>query len=565
MKHQFQIADMSAVQLTKDRDLLDPNFSGYKLSLESVSVSSVEVSASSAAEHQQPGSGEYGYLHAKLYGEHNHLTVDPWAGGVFWVSRTGDVVSLTQGRASTVWEGGRADTGPRYNSNLVFIGRSEAVVSDGRGRLHIIHTGDRSRGSSSVWRTVFSDLVCGKDRPFLVVTGEFRETGDSKVVEVVVQYVEEVEGEGFRNVLEWISFCQAGSSLVMDRVRRVVTKGGVNTAALVQGRLVISAEKQPKLVFDSMAGLDEVTDAELELATDPGERKAKFYWRQSEEDVEVWCYGGEGVSKTSVEVSLAHRLEVSVCGQSLLAGELCGPVESDSWTWTLEGGKLAVLFTKRNPSHWDSIWSQAGGTLGQEVTDLTEDTCLANLTTEAPIVGENNSSTFNSEQLEDCDDCETSDCLTWFGGDQQLSANLSGHQHLFCLVENNQAKKAIVARHDVDGLVWSLEEDGVRHVATFPALGYVQASKTSRKYLGAPASCGYSVICDNSRHLYIYRQPQKLAAETELRNRKSGQRVEKVAVQQVITLESQTDIIGCAALQNSLVVLTKDRLFSVQV
>ena len=66
MKHQFQIAEMTAVQLNKDRDLLDPNFSGYKLSLESVSLSSVEVAASSAAEHQHPDSGEYGYLHAKV-------------------------------------------------------------------------------------------------------------------------------------------------------------------------------------------------------------------------------------------------------------------------------------------------------------------------------------------------------------------------------------------------------------------------------------------------------------------------------------------------------------------
>ena len=81
---------MTGVQLRKDRDLLDPNFSGYKLSLESVSVSSVEVPASCGAEHQQPQSGEYGYLHAKLYGEHNHLTVDPWAGGVYWLSGTGE-------------------------------------------------------------------------------------------------------------------------------------------------------------------------------------------------------------------------------------------------------------------------------------------------------------------------------------------------------------------------------------------------------------------------------------------------------------------------------------------
>ena len=35
----------------------------------------------------------------------------------------------------------------------------------------------------------------------------------------------------------------------------------------------------------------------------------------------------------------------------------------------------------------------------------------------------------------------------------------------------------LVTRHDVDGLVWRLNpEPGLTHVATFPALGYVQVS-----------------------------------------------------------------------------------------
>ena len=75
---------------------------------------------------------------------------------------------------------------------------------------------------------------------------------------------------------------------------------------------------------------------------------------------------------------------------------------------------------------------------------------------------------------------------------------------------------------------------------------------------------GYSVISDNSRHLYVYRQPQDLAEETELRNRRSGQKVSQVAKQQVITLDSQGDILGLVALSSLLVVLTKDKLFSCQ-
>ena len=49
---------MKTVQLEKDRDLLDPNFSGYKLSLESVSVTSLELYPGTAAEPQQPKPGQ---------------------------------------------------------------------------------------------------------------------------------------------------------------------------------------------------------------------------------------------------------------------------------------------------------------------------------------------------------------------------------------------------------------------------------------------------------------------------------------------------------------------------
>ena len=140
---------MKTAHLQKDRDLLDPNFSGYKLSLESVSVSPLELCPSSGSSPQEPGPGEYGYLHAKLYGEHNHLVVDPWSTAVYWISRTGELLTLTEGRPHRVWQGEDPGPGPRYNSSLVFIGRSEAVVSDGAGRLDILHTGDRRRSSTT--------------------------------------------------------------------------------------------------------------------------------------------------------------------------------------------------------------------------------------------------------------------------------------------------------------------------------------------------------------------------------------------------------------------------------
>jgi len=268
--------------------------------------------------------------------------------------------------------------------------------------------------------------------------------------------------------------------------------------------------------------------------------------------------------KVSVE---GKRLEVVVGGVVLIQGELWADVESDSWTWTLEGGKIGVILCKRVEGNWGAVWDGEGGTKGELVTDISEDTFMANLTTENPIVGnqEAQANCFNSEQLEDCDNCESVDMLVWLGGEENIEASLAGHQHLATVMEVDTALPAICTRHDVDGLVWRVGGDGVKHIVTFPALGYVQASKTQRKYICCPPNHSYSVICDSSRHLYLYRQPQSLPVETELRNRKSGQRVEKVAKQQVVTLDTTSEILGLVALDMVVVVLTQDKVHTIQI
>ena len=579
---------MKVVPMKRDSDLCDPNFSGYKLSLEGVAIQSSELGAGEGPSHVQPGSSQYSFLHSKLYGEHNHLVADPWGRGdaVYYIGRGGGVIRLEGGQLRELWKGvgsSRKVEGG-YNRRLLFVGEREAVVSDGEGQLFIVDTGRRGEGEGT-WKTVFCDAVCGRDRPFVVVGGEVGR--GSTEMEVVVQYVEErgkVEGvgipmdgnSGFLNVLEWISFSVSSGgtthTLAMDRVRRVVTQGGINFVGLVEGKLVLSTEKQATVVFDSMTPMEEVTEQEIQTAAnkgpEAGEEKPEFYWRQSSEDVEIWCYGGEGVTRSMVKVGLeGRRVEVVVGGVVLIEGHLWSDVEGDSWTWTLEGGKLGVILCKRVEGQWAAIWGAEGGTRGEEVTDLSEDTFMAHLTTDNPIVGmeEGQGNSFNNEQLEDCDNCENMDMLVWLGGEERMVANLSGHQHLFTVMVVDRAHPAICTRHDVDGAVWKVGGDAVEHVATFPALGYVQASKTQRKFMSAPPSCRYSVISDSSRHLYLYRQPESLAAETELRNRKSGQRVEKVARQQVVTLDTSSDILGLVAREMVVQVLTQDKVHTIQI
>ena len=67
------------------------------------------------------------------------------------------------------------------------------------------------------------------------------------------------------------------------------------------------------------------------------------------------------------------------------------------------------------------------------------------------------------------------------------------------------------------------------------------------------------------RHIYIYREPAPLDAECQLRNRKSGKDVQRVAKQNVVTLEDNDEIVGAQTSNKSVFVATKTSVFAIRV
>ena len=135
--------------------------------------------------------------------------------------------------------------------------------------------------------------------------------------------------------------------------------------------------------------------------------------------------------------------------------------------------------------------------------------------------------------------------------------HLGSNQWLLTVRTTADRPPAVCFRHDVDGLVWQPDPDTQprhcpwTHIATFNALGYVQASKTNKKFTGSAPDFSYAFIADCTRHIYVYRQPSPTVSP--LRNRKTGREVAAISKQQVISLEAAEDIHG--------VVATPERLF----
>jgi len=305
-------------------------------------------------------------------------------------------------------------------------------------------------------------------------------------------------------------------------------------------------------------------------------------------------------------VSRPSEMTVSVKGDKCFGGKLWNVLEGDSMTWTLQdsGSKLEITVCKADVGLvWQRFLAvpEVDGYLvqdhravdnlikefkEQEEAEREQTPASAGGCDEVPAKDVPEPSIFFNEDLEDCDDAPEEASLLYFvtGGGDTASAKASfpgsggSHQWLCNIFTSGVASGSpappsrLCLRHDVDGVVWqpysgtsSTSADTpnkVEHEGTFSAFGYVQASKQQRKFTVAPHNMSYAAVADLNRHIFVYRQ---VATATHLRNRKSGQNVDKVAKQQVITLESTDEIVGAAATNSTLFVLTNKSVYTTRI
>ena len=180
---------------------------------------------------------------------------------------------------------------------------------------------------------------------------------------------------------------------------------------------------------------------------------------------------------------------------------------------------------------------------------------------------ENFQGSLNGQHLEECDTLnnESSALIRLDSNTHEIThqISLSCSQWLFKINYDSAQIPAICCRNDVDACVWQLKEGNssdknwpYEHLGTFFAFGYVQASKTEKKFLASAPNLSYVVVCETSRHIYIYRQPSLLTSE--LKNRHTGQRIKKISKQQLVNLNVNQQVQGLYATNDILYVLLEN-------
>nr|CAH7713262.1 unnamed protein product [Callosobruchus chinensis] len=567
------------IELKPKRNLLDPNFDGYKLSLKQIPIKKKELQ--NAVDRVLLNPNQFSVLQAKLIGLHNFLVGDynEESDSVYFVDNEWNVCKsslnpVTEELVDPVILWQVPDKEQRksgdYNISMKFVAADLMVIADGRGTLYIVNTGNRN--NNETFTACFSEEVVGSQEPFVIIDAVVKEGERSQELHVLLLTIKQEsceQKEKFISVLHWITLTKVeNEDWAQTALKQLKSKGLIQYAAFEKtcDALYIVSEDECKFTLNSDNPVkNDQTEANAPKA---------YQWTQTLEEITVKIPLADNVTKNQINViTEPAKLEIKHEANILARGDLYQRIDSNLTTWNIEENILKVTLNKsENGLMWPELIK------GDKTGEYVLETCIVQEAHDklSHLCGDNEAApqtgtTFNSQQIEECDfETDKSGSFERFCGKTNAAThkvNLGSHQVLVTCTLDHTLPAAIGIRHDVDVCIWQPKRaDGnfeISHEGTLLAFGYVQASKQNRKFIACPPDLSYSVICESTRHLFIYRQDRSIT-DTELRNRSTGRRVHSVAEQQVLNIPADEEILGVHATNNVLFLLLEKSIVALK-
>ncbi|XP_075817167.1 nudC domain-containing protein 1 isoform X1 [Microtus pennsylvanicus] len=566
------------------RPLLDPRFEGYKLSLEPLPCYQLELDA--AVAEVKLRDDQYTLEHMHAFGMYNYLHCDAWyQDSVYYIDNLGRIMNLTVMLDTALGKPREVFRLPtdltaydnRLCASIHFTSPTWVTLSDGTGRLYVIGTGDRGNNPEK-WEIVFNEEL---GNPFIIIHSISLLKAEEHSVAVLLLRIEKEEldmkGSGFYVSLEWVTVSKKNE----DSKKYEITKHHVLRGKSVPHYAAVEPDGNGLMVVSYKSFKVVSVDQELEESMDEDRsekiKEPLYYWQQTDDDLTITVRLPENCAKEDIEIRfLPDNISVMLKDVQVLKGKLYSSIDRESSAWTIkENDSLEITLIKKNEG---LMWPElvVGDKQGELIRDpaqcaaiaerlmhLTSDELNPNPDKEKPPC--------NAQELEECDIFfEESSSLCRFDGNTLKTThvvNLGSNQYLFSVTVDPKEMPCFCLRHDVDALLWqphcSQQDDLWEHIATFNALGYVQASKRDKKFFACSPNSSYAALCECLRRVFIYRQPAPMS--TVLYNRKEGRHVGQVAKQQVASLETNDPILGFQATNERLFVLTTKNLFLIKV
>ncbi|XP_060245463.1 nudC domain-containing protein 1 isoform X2 [Meriones unguiculatus] len=566
------------------RPLLDPRFEGYKLSLEPLPCYQLELDA--AVAEVKLRDDQYTLEHMHAFGMYNYLHYDVWyQDSVYYIDNLGRIMNLTVmldtalGKPREVFRLPTDVTAydNRLCASIHFTSPAWVTLSDGTGRLYVIGTGDRGN-SPEKWEIIFNEEL---GNPFIIIHSISLLKAEEHSVAILLLRIEkeglDLKGSGFYVSLEWVTV----SKKKEDNNKYEITKRHVFHGKSVPHYAAIEPDGNGLMIvsYKSFQGVAVGHDLDDSMDEDRSEKMKEplYYWQQTEDDLTVTVRLPENSTKEDIRIQfLPDNINIVLKDVQVLEGKLHSSIDHESSTWTIkENDSLEISLIKKNEGlTWPEL--VVGDKQGELIRDPAQCAAIAerlmHLTSdELNPSPEKEKPPCNAQELEECDIFfEESSSLCRFDGNTLKTThvvNLGSNQYLFSVTVDPKEMPCFCLRHDVDALLWqphsSKQDDMWEHIATFNALGYVQASKRDKKFFACAPNYSYAALCECLRRVFIYRQPAPMS--TVLYNRKEGRHVGQVAKQQVASLETNDPILGFQATNERLFVLTTKNLFLIKV
>ncbi|XP_073993640.1 nudC domain-containing protein 1 isoform X2 [Rhodnius prolixus] len=575
-------------ELRVDRSLLIDNFETYKLSLEKFPISKENIPG--GVRTKQPNDNQYSFLHHKEFSLHNHLYGDKWnENGIYLITSEGSVkralINLQTERIfklDDVWEFPYQYNSNRcnFNASVTFPTSHLAVVSDGIGYLYIVDTSDRTNPTQ--WKTLYCEEVLGEGKEFKVSYSllEDQKSDNSRKLHCVLHLIETTgesktprRSSGYETVLKWIVF-KEGSGSSWDKILLCEFRGhgSPDYVALEKGCQGLYLISDAEFQVANTAKIPLLSDEQNGTCSEPD-----YHWQQTKEDVKVWFTTPDAIEKTDVRVSATFNfLDIALKDTSFLSGTLCQRIDPELTLWTLNNSKVVVEMQKVEPGVvWTNLLKNSSK-VGKEVineefvAEIHEK--LAHLCSENEEKGD--TAMLNSGEMEECDAFGETRFLSRFQAINSKITHkivLGSEQWLFSVQLTSDELPAFCIRRDVDGILWQpvqpqMDNDIFQctHIHTFPALGYIAASRQDKKFLLTPSSKSYVAIINTRGHVIVFRKTN-LSSGSVLRNRKTSTTTDSLFVQNLVNLETNSQVVGAVASDQYLFVLTSDELIMVNI
>ncbi|XP_033914708.3 nudC domain-containing protein 1 isoform X1 [Acipenser ruthenus] len=587
----------SNYSLKVNKLLLDPKFESYRLSLDPLPIYNIELDA--AVAEVKLRDDQYTLDHMRAFGMYNYLHCDPWyEDSVYYIDQLGSILNLTVTLDTALGKPREVFRLPsefntyenRLCASLHFTSSTWVALSDGTGKLYLMRTSKRGESAHGKWEILFNQDL---GEPFIIINSLCYVNCGSHSIEVLLLRIKkdelDVKGSGFCVSIEWLTITNISGQDEEKKYaiskRRVLQGKSVPHYAAIEpegGGLMIASDKPFR--FTQVDGkqveetFEETMDVDEKRENYCTAQNPIYYWQQTAEDITITVRLPEGTTKEAIEFKLSmDSMHVGLRGYApLLEGQLYALVDTEASAWIMKEDKsLEITLLKKNDG---PMWRELvmGNQRGEFIMDPAQadmiNEGLRHLTSEDLNANpEQSKPPCNAQELEECDIFpEDSSSLTRLDGSTLKAThvvNLGSHQYLFSVVVNPAEMPCFCLRHDVDALLWqphgNQQDNMWEHIATFNALGYVQASKRDKKFSTCSPNYSYAALCECLRRVFIYRQPSPVS--TVLYNRKEGRQVGQVAKQQVASLESNDTVLGFRATNERLFVLTSKNLFVIKV